>query len=585
MGGLNTSPTQASFGSKVLQAWHMFSRPRWIWALTIVALVVGAAMEPLIPAMLKPLLDKGFVAGTLDVWAVPGVIVLIFAIRGLAGLIAQAGLAKIATLGVARIRSELFSHMLKADAKLFEQQSASALSNTIIHEIHNGAFQINFAFLSLAKDTLSLTALTGYLLYLNWRLTLMIMLIAPVIAWTMKKVSARLSRINRSLQTAHDDIAYTVEENALAFREIRIFAAQESQSNRFEKQSKNIAGLLMKSTLAVAAITPITQILASIALAAVLTVALIQSSTQGTTVGEFAAFITAMLMIISPLKHLSDVVAPLNKGLISIEKAQRMLSQYHSEQSGSEALQGCSGRIEFKDVSFRYGPDKPWALQHISINIRPGEKIAVVGPSGSGKSTLIQLLCGFIYPEQGEIFIDGKSIRDMNLKSLRQQLAVVSQSVIVLNTSLAENVALGGNIDRERIRACLDTALLTEFLKDLPQGIDTIMGHNASQMSGGQRQRLAIARALYKDAPIIILDEATSALDGESEKTIVTNLDQIFVNRTLIVVSHRFSAIQSAQTIYVLKNGILVEQGNHHDLLAANMTYADLFAIQPDDKN
>lgn len=585
MDAFNTSTHQASFIGKVVHAWRLFSRPRWIWALTIAALIAGAAMEPMIPAMLKPLLDKGFVAGTLEVWAVPVVIVILFAFRGIAGLIAQAGLAKIATLGVARIRSELFRHMLKADVKLFEKQSASSLSNTIIHEIHNGAFQINYAFLSLAKDSLSLLALTGYLLYLNWRLTIMIMLIAPVIAWTMKKVSARLSQINRNMQAANDDIAYTVEENALAFREIRIFQAQESQANRFEKQSKKISGLLMKSTLAVAAITPITQILASLALAAVLTVALLQSSTQGTTVGEFAAFITAMLMIISPLRHLSDVVAPLNKGLIAIEKAQRLLTEYQTEKSGSVHLSGCIGHIVLRNVSFRYEKDKPWALKEINIDIMPGVKIALVGSSGSGKSTLIQLLCGFIHPEQGEILLDGKPIRDIEITSLRKQIAVVSQSVIVLNTSLAENVALGGVIDRQRIMACLHSALLTDFLNELPHGIDSVMGHNGTLMSGGQRQRLAIARALYKDAPIIILDEATSALDGESENAIVTNLDQLFSQRTLIVVSHRASAIRNAKTIYVLKNGSLVEQGTHEELLMAQKNYSDLFAVKQDENN
>ena len=564
-----------------------FSGQRWAWGLAILATLVGAATEPAMPALLKPLLDSGFTAGSLALWTVPVFLIGLFVIRGLAQFTGQYALARITNDGMLGLRQKLFERLLAADMSLFSRQSASALSNTIVYEVQTGAQQLVQAMMSISRDGFTLIALLGYLIYLNWQLTLIVAFMVPGVAWVMKTLSRRLYRITKSSQTATDELAYVVEENVLAHRMVRLHGAQASQQSRFGELSRQLRGLNTKATIASAAMTPLTQVLAAIALSVILCIALWQSreggaaigsaSVQDVTVGGFAAFISAMLMLIAPIRRMADVANPITRGVAALERGLALLEGSTDEQGGSfTPAAKVSGALQLSDVSVQFGADKAPALSHLSLNVRAGEVVALVGPSGAGKTTLVNLLPRFFSPTSGQITLEGVPVADWDLNTLRQQFAMVSQDVVMLNDSVAANVALGKDIDEARVWSALEAANLGDFVRNLPQGLHTLVGHNASQLSGGQRQRLAIARALYKDAPILILDEATSALDNESERLVQQALNRLMQGRTTLVIAHRLSTIEHADRVVVMERGQIAEQGSHAQLMELGGLYARL---------
>ena len=573
------TPPKQSVWRRFRRVWPYFSRSRGAWALTIAATFIASATEPFIPAMLKPLLDRGFQKGSLELWMVPVALMLLFTVRGLSGFVAQYALAQVTNDGLQALRKAMFDKLLSARLSLFTDQTSSAISNTVVYEVYNGSVILNNALMKLARDVLTLVALIAYLVFLNWKLMLVVSLLFPAVALVIQLLTRRLYRLTKESQTATDNLAYVVEENVLACRDIRLHGAQASQAVRFDALSRSLRRLSMKSTVAYASMSAINQVLAAIALSAVISIALLQGSENTTTVGGFVAFVTAMLLLIAPIKGLSDGATPITRGLAALERGLDLMDLTEDESGGSYAKARVSGAIEFTNAGVVYKEGASPALDALSLSIAAGETIALVGASGSGKTTLANLLPRFVDLTSGTISLDGHDIRQWDLASLRAQFAVVSQHVVMLNSSMAFNVTLGQPFDRDKVTQCLSAANLGQLMAELPQGMDTVLGHNAMQLSGGQRQRLAIARALYKDAPILILDEATSALDTESEQAVQEAIKRLTLNRTSLIIAHRLSTVQHADRIIMMNAGRIVESGPHAQLLAQGGAYAHLYRL------
>ena len=570
---------------RLAKVWPYFGASRKAWVVATVATIVASATEPFIPALMKPLLDRGFQPGGISLWMVPVSLLLLFAVRGLAGFVAQYALAEVTNDGLQKLRKAMFDKLLTAKLSVFTDQTSSAISNTVVYEVYNGSTILNNAILRFARDLLTVLALVGYLLYLNWKLMLVVLLLFPAVAAVIQLLTKRFYRLTKQSQIATDELAYVVEENVLAHRDVRLHGAQTMQAERFDLLSRSLRSLSMKSTVAFAGMSAINQVLAAIALSAVISIALWQGSENTTTVGGFVAFVTAMLLLIAPIKGLSDGATPLTRGLAALERGLDLLELTSDETGGGFGKARATGALEFKDVEVVYKPGDEPAVHGLSLSITAGQTIALVGASGSGKTTLANLLPRFIDLTSGHILLDGHDITQWDLASLRAQFAVVSQHVVMLNASIADNVCLGQAKDVTKVRQCLEAANLGALIASLPEGVNTVLGHNAMHLSGGQRQRLAIARALYKDAPILILDEATSALDSESEQAVQEAIKRLAVNRTSLIIAHRLSTVQHADKIVMMSAGKIIETGSHAELLAQNGAYAHLYRLGLHDSN
>ena len=556
--------------------------------LSLLATAVMAATEPLFPALLKPLLDKGFVpdGGFENPILIPFAIVGVFLLRGVFNYFSSYGFSWVSNRVIADIREEMFRRMVNLPSSYFQKFASNVPLTKIAYDVNGVASAATSVVVTILKDGLAVIGLLLWLLWLNWKLTLICLVLIPAIALVMRTFSGRLRKASRGAQISTANMVEVLQEAARCERVIKVFGGQNQEANRFFRTNDDVRRQNMRQAVAAAATTPIVHVFASIAVATVVYIALVQSASGESTVGSFVSFITALLMLLSPLRHLADVNAPLQRGLAAAESVFQLLDQAAESDSGEidagRDVGRVSGQLTFNDVSFRYPNAERDALSHISLAIAPGQTLALVGQSGGGKSTLAALVPRFFNPDSGSIQLDGNDLQALSLSSLRRNIAYVSQDVLLFNDSVAANIAYGdmAHASRTEIEAAAAAANALEFIRALPNGFDTVIGENGNNLSGGQRQRLAIARAILKDAPILILDEATSALDNESERLVQNALENLMQKRTTLVIAHRLSTIESAHRIAILAHGRIVEIGDHATLMAANGAYAQLHRLQ-----
>jgi subfamily B ATP-binding cassette protein MsbA len=550
--------------------------------LVLVAMSITAATEPAVAAMMKLLLDKGFSeARTFSLWLVPLFVVGIFVIRGLSTFTTTYLMSAISGRLISTLRQQMFRRLLDVPLDFYRDNSTGKIINAMMLEVNQVLDLIRSVMIIVIRDSLTVIGLLGYLFWLNWKLTLVIIVLGPVIAFVVRITAQRLKRLIIQNQTLNAELTQTIEETTRAQQVIKIFGGQQYESRRFEQRSERLRGFMLRVASTSATTEPITQFINSLSVSVIIMIALAQAGDGNMTVGGFASFITAMLMTLTPLKHLAAVNGPLQRGLAAGSTVFGIIDSAPERETGVVLHERASGKLDFEHVSFRYPNQKQAALSDISLDIAPGETIALVGMSGGGKTTLVSLVPEFFAPTGGRILLDGQPISDIALASLRAQMAMVSQHVVLFDDTIAANIAYGDpKPDRLKIEEAARAAHLADVITQLPEAYETLIGDNGMRLSGGQRQRLAIARAIYKNAPILILDEATSALDTESERAVQLALDTLMKNRTTLVIAHRLSTIEHANRIVVLQEGRITEIGSHAQLLAANGVYAHLYHLQ-----
>lgn len=562
-----------------------FLRPYWkAFSISVLCMVCTAATEPVFPAIMKYLLDSGFKAtDARTVWLIPSSIVLLFLVRGVLSFVTNYLMTWVSTHLVVNLRRAVFNKVVHAPTQVFHSQPASQWISRLLYDVDNINQAATNVLVIAIRESLTAFALLGYLLYLDWRLTVITLTFGPAIAFFIRSFGRRIRKASRASLESLRAIAHTVEETAAASKVIKIYGGQGQQKERFHRVTERFRRSMMKEAVPASALTPITHMTASLAIAFIVFMALNKSTGQNADfAGSFVSFITAMLLLISPIKQLTTISPILQRGLAACESVFGLLDTPDEADHGRIRLEQCKGNIEFHNVSFSYPGSEKSALVDINFHAAPGQTIALVGASGGGKSTLATLIPRFYDLKSGQITIDSFDISTLTLASLRSHIALVSQDIVLLNDTVSANIAFGQsrNAATSDIEKAAIAAHAWEFITQLPEGLNTRIGENGATLSGGQRQRIAIARALLKNAPILILDEATSALDTESERLVQEALLNLMRNRTTLVIAHRLSTIERADQILVLDQGRIVESGSHESLIQANGYYASLSNMQ-----
>jgi subfamily B ATP-binding cassette protein MsbA len=561
-----------------------YVKPYWrMFALSIVALILTAATEPALPALFKPLLDQGFVAKNQDFirW-VPVLLLGLFVVRGLTSFVSTYCMAWVGSRLVMDLRAAMFDKLMALPTRYFDQNPSGQLIAHLAFNVTQVTQSATSSLTTLVRDTVTVLGLLGYLVWLNWKLTLIVFALVPLTLWVVRLASKRLRGLSRKAQQNIGDLTQVIDEAVGGHRVVKLYGGEAYEQERFRTAANLARAYEMKRVSANAVYEPVIQLIAAFALSIIVYIAAGQASSNTTTVGGFVSFFMAMMLLFAPLKRLTSVNDQLQRGLAAAETIFTMLDQDAERDQGTLTLDRIDGRLALHDVSLCYPGKTLPALDGISLDIAPGETVALVGASGSGKTTLANLVPRFYDPDAGAITLDGHDIRDIALQNLRSHIALVSQDVVLFNDTLGHNIAYGTKRDasNDEIRAACIAAHAWEFIQAMPDGLGTLIGENGMRLSGGQRQRIAIARAILKNAPILILDEATSALDNESERHVQAALETLMENRTTLVIAHRLSTIERASRIVVLEGGRIVEIGSHAELIARQGRYAQLHALQ-----
>jgi subfamily B ATP-binding cassette protein MsbA len=553
-------------------------------ALAVVFMAGAAATQPTLAVAMKPLLDEGFSGARPEyVWQVPLAIIGLITLRGICNFFSDYLLAWVANNVLLGVRADMFEKLLSMPDSEFKKGDTGRLLNRFTVDAGNVTSYASEVLTVIVRESLVVLAMIAVLLYMSWELTLIILVTMPISVLISRAFIARLRRINRDTVNMNAELTRVVSEGIDGQRMIKLFDGYAFERKRFAYVSGRLRRFDMRASTSDAAMTPITQVVTAIAVAAVIAVALSQANSGTLTVGSFAAFMAALAQIFDPIKRLTKVASRMQKMLVSAESVFTLVDQASEPETGTKTFEGRAlGKVEFHNVSHRFADGQTNTLSNVSVTVEPGQTVALVGRSGSGKTTLVNMLPRFVLPLQGQVCIDGCDVSSLRLRDLREQLSLVSQDVVLFDDTIAVNVGYGAlhEASEQEIRDALRAANLLDFVDALPLGLQTQVGENATRMSGGQRQRLAIARALIKNAPILILDEATSALDNESERQVQASLETLMKGRTTLVIAHRLSTVQNADKIVVMDQGVVVEQGSHQELLAQGGAYASLYQMQ-----
>ncbi len=553
---------------------------RRLFFISIIGFLVYSATQPLFAKMIQEIIDTLQAKSHEKLYYLPLLFSGLIIVRGIGSYFGNYFLAKVSSNVIHTLRCEIFEKYTQLPTAHFDSNNSGYMISRITHNVNQVAQATTDAVRKVVQEGLTAVGLLGYLFYIDWRLSLIFLVITPIIAMLVRYVSKRLRMLSKKIQESIGDMTHITSELVNGHRVVRSYGGENYERQRFIDSSEHNRRQSLKLISTSAIHNQLMQLIIAIALAVLMYAALFFM--EQSSVGSFVGYLTAAFLLPRPIRQLSDANSDIQRGIVAAESLFEVLDEQSEIDDGVYNVARCHGDLEFKNVTFCYDGTEESALTDISFTAKAGETIALVGASGGGKSTLVNLVSRFYRYEQGEILLDGVNINAYQLNNLRQQIALVNQQVTLFNDTIANNIAYGGlaGASREAITQAATDAYAIEFINKFEKDLDTEIGENGVKLSGGQRQRLALARALLKDAPLLILDEATSALDTESERYIQAALQKVMGNRTTLVIAHRLSTIENADKILVIDAGRIVEEGTHRELLAKNGAYTRLHAIQ-----
>ncbi|HIF9447676.1 lipid A ABC transporter ATP-binding protein/permease MsbA [Photobacterium damselae subsp. damselae] len=581
-----TNITEKSTVDTYKRLWPYISVYKLGLTVAVVALIINALGDTLMLSMIKPLLDESF--GGFDkldsdfLTMMPIYLIGLMIVRGLSGFVSTYCLSWVSGNVVMNLRRRLFNHFMKMPVSFFDQEASGALLSRITYDSEQVASATSSALVSMVREGASIIGLMALMFWNSWQLSAILLVIAPVVAISIRIVSKRFRKISRNMQEAMGSVTSSAEQMLKGHKVVLSYGGQEVEKQRFDQVSNLMRRQTMKLVSAQAIANPVIQLIASLALVVVLVLANSEALRAELTPGTFAVVFGAMFGLMRPLKALTNVTSQFQRGMAACHTLFELMDLETEKDNGTHQVDTVRGDVSVNNVTFTYPTKDTPALRNVSFELPAGKTIALVGRSGSGKSTIANLMTRFYDIDSGEIQLDGINICDYELFNLREHVAVVSQNVHLFNDTIANNIAYasGNKYSREDIERAATLAHAMDFVKDMDNGLDTVIGENGVSLSGGQRQRIAIARALLRNAPILILDEATSALDTESERAIQAALDELQKDRTALVIAHRLSTIEKADQILVVDEGEIIERGTHDELIALDGAYAQLHRIQ-----